>query len=73
MAIYGIVCLFIGWLAGVDNGFDTGYRVAYLEMDKLLRQGIKEKVNFYIEGLDIKFFPGKDDRTVTTRIRDKAS
>ncbi|HEX8948130.1 MAG TPA: hypothetical protein VF790_04160 [Dissulfurispiraceae bacterium] len=61
---YGILCLFIGWLAGIDNGFDTGYRVAYLEMDRLLRQGMKDKVSFFIEGLDIKFHPHKDSKAI---------
>ncbi|MCL4490441.1 MAG: hypothetical protein M1510_00840 [Nitrospirae bacterium] len=69
--VYGIICVFIGWLAGVDNGFDTGYRVAYLEMDRLLRQGVKEKVNFYIQGLDIKFRSVKDDKTVSAYVKDK--
>ncbi|MEW6117513.1 MAG: hypothetical protein AB1553_11490 [Nitrospirota bacterium] len=58
--IYGLICLGIGWIAGIDSGFDTGYRVAYIEMDRLLRQGMKEGVNFYVEGLNIKFSPGEE-------------
>lgn len=58
--IYGLICIGIGWIAGIDSGFDTGYRVAYIEMDRLLRQGIKERVNFYIQGLNIKFSPRKE-------------
>ncbi len=69
---YGIVCAFIGWLAGIDNGFDTGYKLAYLEMDKLLRQGARDKVSFSIEGLDIKFKPRGDSKTVKIRTEEKS-
>ncbi|MFO0752205.1 MAG: hypothetical protein U0411_02630 [Thermodesulfovibrionales bacterium] len=65
--LYGICCLLAGWLAGIDSGFDTGYRVAYLEMDSLLKEGIMSKVSFFIEGLNIKFFPRKDGHILVGR------
>lgn len=65
--IYGLCCLLAGWLAGIDSGFDTGYRVAYLEMDSLLKEGIRNKVSFFIEGLNIKFFPRKDGHILIGR------
>ncbi|MBZ0156505.1 MAG: hypothetical protein K8I29_09900 [Alphaproteobacteria bacterium] len=69
--LYGLSCLLAGWLAGIDSGFDTGYRVAYLEMDTLLKEGIRNKVSFFIEGLNIKFFPRKDGHILISSEEDK--
>jgi hypothetical protein len=49
-----------GWLFGVNDGVNTGYKVAYLEMDNLLREGVSGGVKFSIRGLNARFVPRPD-------------
>lgn len=46
-----------GWLWGIDDGYNTGYRCAYLEMNNLLIEGLNNGRSFYISGLPVRFHP----------------
>ncbi|MEW5744084.1 MAG: hypothetical protein AB1805_01410 [Nitrospirota bacterium] len=49
-----------GWLFGINEGVNTGYKVAYLEMDNLLKEGVNGGVKFSISGLNARFIPRQD-------------
>lgn len=59
-----------GWLFGVNDGVNTGYKVAYLEMDNLLREGVSGGVKFSIRGLSARFIP-REDKNVTYNMSGK--
>ncbi|MEW6115614.1 MAG: hypothetical protein AB1553_01780 [Nitrospirota bacterium] len=46
-----------GWTIGVNDGVETGSRLAYAEMNNLLREGAAGHTHFMIQGLDAKFVP----------------
>lgn len=61
-----------GWLFGINDGVNTGYKVAYLEMDNLLREGVSGGVKFSIRGLSARFVP-REDKNVTYNMSGKMS
>lgn len=59
-----VFCFFLGWLFAFNFGglYETGYKMAYLEMKQLLKEGVRSKSGFYIKGLDdFKFYPRNND------------
>lgn len=68
--IFSFICCFVlGWLFAYNFGglYETGYKMAYLEMKQLLKDGVKSKSNFYIKGLDdFKFYPRDNDKISIT-------
>lgn len=56
----------LGYLSALDAAYDTGYKVAYAEMDGLLREGVQGKLAFSISGLSGRFIP-KESRLVVAR------
>lgn len=64
-ALIGILLVAIpfaaGWIVGAESGFDTGHRIALIEVGAALRNQLKEGRSFnlrHIEG--IKFYPRRD-------------
>ncbi|MEW6118269.1 MAG: hypothetical protein AB1553_15445 [Nitrospirota bacterium] len=49
-----------GWVLGVNDGVNTGYNVAYQEMNNLLKQGVEGGLNFTINGVNARFVPRQD-------------
>ncbi len=59
----------IGWVFAFNfsGSYETGYKMAYLEMQQLLKEGAKGKTDFYIQGLgDLKFYPRNSDTFAIT-------
>jgi hypothetical protein len=63
LASFPIVFL-LGYLSALDSAYNTGYKVAYTEMDGLLRQGVKGGLAFGISGLSCRFIPRADSLIV---------
>lgn len=64
MTIGFVFCFLLGWLFAFNFGglYETGYKMAYLEMKQLLKEGVRSKSDFYIKGLDdFKFYPRGND------------
>lgn len=61
-----------GWAAGVHGGFDTGSRVTALQLRNALREGIRDRFDFFITDLSgIRFRP-INDREVDLCLLDDA-
>lgn len=73
--VFSLICCFLlGWLFAFNFGglYETGYKMAYLEMEQLLKEGVKSRSGFYIKGLDnFKFYPTNND-TITIKSEEKS-
>lgn len=68
---YGVITLIIasvgfagGVLWTVEHAYDTGYKMAYLEMKQILKEGYHGNQDFYISGLPYKFRPQADRKAL---------
>jgi hypothetical protein len=72
---FGVLLSFIlGWVVAFNfsGSYETGYKMAYLEMQQLLKEGVKGKTDFYIQGLDsFKFYPRSND-TIAITLEDRS-
>lgn len=60
--LFVIPAFIIGWIAGVHGGFDTGSKVTVLEIRNALREGIRDKFDFFIRDMNnIRFHPVGDE------------
>ena len=60
-AVVGFVagcCIGVMW--AVDKSYDTGYKMAMLEIQQLFKEGSQGNSDFYIEGIPFLFRPQKD-------------
>lgn len=67
--IGAIVSFLIGWVFAFNfsGSYETGYKMAYLEIQQLLKEGAKGKTDFYIKGLEeFKFYPRNPDTIAIT-------
>lgn len=60
LLIWTVIFFGIGVLYGIGEGFDTGYRVAFHDIDSRIAEAARDGHVFFIRGLTPKFVPRAD-------------